>query len=107
MHWIYLIAAILSEIAGTISMKYSEGFTKLLPSALLFIFYGAALTFITIALKKIDLSIAYTIWAGVGTTIIAIIGIFFFNEEVTLLKIVSIIFVIIGVAGLKLSSSSY
>ncbi len=105
MHWLYLFAAILSEVAGTISMKYSYGFSKLLPSVLLFVFYGMALAFITIALRKIDLSIAYTIWAGVGTAIIAIIGIFYFGEQATALKIFSIALVISGVVGLKLSAS--
>lgn len=104
MHWLWLFAAILCEVAGTISMKYAAGFTKLIPSILLFVFYGLALTFVTIALRKIELSTAYTIWAGMGTTLIAIIGICYFGEQATLFKILSIGLVIVGVMGLKMSS---
>ena len=105
MHWLYLIIAIFFETAGTVSMKYSESFSKLWPSILIFVFYGLSMSFVTLALKKIDLSITYAIWAGVGTSIVTIIGIFVFGEQVTLAKLVSIALVIIGVVGLKLSSS--
>lgn len=105
MHWFYLASAIFCELIGTISMKYSDGFSKLIPSVLIFIFYGLAMMFITLALKKIELSIAYTIWAGVGTVLIAVIGISFFGESLTALKVISIILVICGVIGLKITAA--
>jgi len=103
--WIFLILAILFEVAGTTSMKLSEGFSRLIPSILLFVFYAASFVFVTFALEKIDISIAYAIWSGVGTALISIIGIFFFREAVTVLKIVSIILIIIGVVGLNLAGA--
>lgn len=105
MSWLYLTLAILFEVAGTMSMKFSEGFTKLWPSVLVFVCYGIALTLVTVALRKIELSVAYTIWAGVGTTLIALIGIFYFGETATALKVVSIALVIAGVVGLKYTAS--
>ena len=103
-HWLFLTGAILLEVAGTVSMKLSNGFTKITPSILLFIFYLASFVALTFALKKIDVSIAYTIWAGGGTALIAIIGILYFREPVTVSKFVSISFIIFGVIGLSLTS---
>ena len=61
-------------------MKLSEGLTKLVPSILIFVFYGFSFLVFTMALKKIDLSVAYAIWAGTGTALIALIGIAHFKE---------------------------
>ena len=79
-HWLFLAGAILLEVAGTTSMKLSEGYTKLLPSVLLFLCYAASFVALTFALKKIELSVAYTVWAGAGTALIAAIGIVYFRE---------------------------
>ncbi len=103
MHWVYLILAILFEVSGTTNMKLSQGFTRLLPSVLIFVFYSISFTFLTLALKRIDISIAYAIWSGLGTALIAIIGIICFREPVTLVKFISIILIIGGVVGLHLS----
>ena len=100
-HWLFLSGAILLEVAGTVSMKLSEGFTRPIPSVLLFLFYIASFVFLTFALKKIDVSSAYTIWAGARTALIAIIGILYFNEAITVIKFVSIVLIIIGVIGLS------
>lgn len=103
--WIFLILAILFEVAGTTSMKLSEGFSRLIPSILLFVFYAASFVAVTFALEKIDISVAYAVWSGVGTALITIVGILFFRETVTVLKIVSIILIIIGVVGLNLAGA--
>ncbi|WP_432735315.1 DMT family transporter [Maridesulfovibrio sp. FT414] len=102
-YWLVLGLAICLEVAGTISMKFSQGFTRLLPSILLFIFYGASFTALTVALKRIDVGIAYAIWAGLGTALISILGVFFFKEPVSILKAVSVLLIILGVIGLNMS----
>ena len=104
---IALLFAILFEVAGTTSMKLSEGFSKTAPSVALFIFYILSLTALTYALKEIDVSVAYAIWAGVGTGLIAMIGVYYFNEPVTAIKIGSIGLIIIGVVGLNLSGAGH
>ena len=104
-HWFFLAGAILLEVAGTTSMKLSAGFTKLVPSVLLFVFYAASFVALALALKKIEVSVAYAIWAGVGTALIAVIGILYFREAVTALKLISILLVIAGVVGLNLSGA--
>ena len=100
-HWLFLSGAILLEVAGTISMKLSEGFTRPIPSVLIFVFYIISFVALTFAIEKIEVSTAYTIWAGVGTALIAIIGLVCFREPATAIKFISIILIIIGVIGLS------
>ena len=80
--WLYLTGAILLEVAGTSCMKLSEGFTKLIPSVLIFVFYSLSFAGLTIALKKLDVGIAYAVWAGIGTALIAVIGIIYFPYQI-------------------------
>jgi len=100
---LYLAIAITFEIAGTICMKLSNGFSNFIPSVLIFVFYGPSFIFLTFALKKIDVSIVYAIWSGVGTGIITMIGIAYFREPATIIKLTSIGLIIIGVVGLNFS----
>ncbi len=102
MHYFYLFIAIILEVAGTTSMKLSGGFSRLVPSVMIFIFYGLSFAGLTLALKKIDVSVAYAIWAGLGTALITVIGLVYFKEPATLLKIISIGLIVIGVVGLNL-----
>ncbi len=106
MGWIYLLLAILLEVSGTTCMKLSEGFTKTLPSVLLFVFYILSFIAITFSLKTINVSVAYAIWSGVGTASITIIGFLLFKEPVTAVKVISIILIILGVVGLHMSSTN-
>ncbi|WP_341528752.1 multidrug efflux SMR transporter [Nostoc sp. UHCC 0302] len=99
--WIYLLAAIIFEVSGTTCMKLSQGFTKLTPSILIFIFYGLCFTFFTLCLKKLEVSVAYSVWAGLGTVLVAIIGIIWFSESATLTKLMSIALIITGVIGIN------
>jgi len=102
--WIYLILAIVFEVLGTTAMKLSEGFTKTMPSVAMGVFYLLSLTMLTLALKKFDVSVAYAIWSGLGTALITLIGIWYFKEPATMIKVGSIALIIIGVVGLNLSS---
>ncbi len=106
-HWFFLAGAIALEVAGTTSMKLSEGFTKLVPSVLLFVFYAASFVALTFALKKIEVSVAYAVWSGVGTALIAAIGILYFREAATVLKFISILLIILGVVGLNLGGAKH
>jgi small multidrug resistance pump len=102
--WGLLSVAIAFEVVGTTCMKLSHGFTNLLPSVLMFIFYGLAFSCNTFATKTLDLSITYAVWSGVGTAATAFIGIYFFKEPGTALKLVSITLILIGVMGLHSAS---
>jgi small multidrug resistance pump len=103
MSWLYLVAAIVLEVAGTTSMKLSQGFTKMFPALLMFLFYGLSLSALTLALKRIDVSVAYAVWSGLGTALIATVGVLWLKEPLNTLKVVSLMLIIIGVIGLNLS----
>jgi small multidrug resistance pump len=101
LYWLALAGAIVLEIAGTVSMKLSRGFTQALPSALLFVFYASSFALMTVAVKRIDVSVSYAIWSGVGTATIALIGVFWFRESLTWIQVASIALIIAGVIGLR------
>ncbi len=102
MSWVLLISAICMEVCGTTCLKLSEGFTRWVPSVLIFVFYGVSFTLMSFAVRKLDLSLSYAIWSGVGTFLIALIGLFWFKEPFTVLKAISMALVIAGVVGLNL-----
>jgi small multidrug resistance pump len=105
MGWLFLVLAILLEVSATTCMNLSESFTKMLPSVLMFILYGFCFASFTLALEKIDLSIAYAIWCDIGMALIVAIGILWFKEPITALKMLSIGFILIGTVGLSLAES--
>jgi small multidrug resistance pump len=102
MCWLWLALAILAETVGTTYMKLSDGLTKLVPTLLLFVFYGLSFALVTLAIKRIEVSVAYAIWSGAGTALIAMVGVVGFHESVTVLKIASLVLIILGVAGLNI-----
>ncbi len=91
MHWFYLILAILAQVSGATSIKLSKGFTGVGPSVLVFVFYGLMLGSFTLALRRIDVSVAYAIWSGLGMAIVATVGVLWFKEPINALKIVSLV----------------
>jgi small multidrug resistance pump len=102
--WAVLLVAILLEVAGTTSMRLSEGFTRLTPSVLIFVFYAASFALNTLVMRVLGLSVVYGVWSGVGTVLTAMIGIYYFKEPATAIKMVSIGLIVIGVMGLHSAS---
>lgn len=107
MSWVYMLGAIVLEVAGTTSMKLAEGFTRPLPSIGVFAFYSASLAMLTLALKTWDVSVAYAMWSGLGTALIVTIGVIWFGEALTVMRVTCILLIIIGVVGLNMSGSSH
>lgn len=103
MKWLYLILAIIFEVVGTTAMKCANGFVHFKATLLLGIAYFLSLIFLTLALKYWTIGVAYAIWSGLGTALIVLIGIFYFNENLSAVKIVAIGFIILGVIGLHLT----
>jgi small multidrug resistance pump len=104
--WAVLAAAIVLEVAGTTCMRLSEGFTRLTPSVLIFVFYAASFALNTLVIRTLGLSVVYGVWSGVGTVLTALIGFLWFREPATALKLVSIGLIVIGVMGLHASTRS-
>ena len=100
MHWYFLALAILSEVVGNLALKMSNGFSILLPSIIVVVGYSTSFWFLALCLKSLHVGTAYAIWAGVGTAVVSIAGVFLFKEPMTIIKAVSLILVILGVVGL-------
>lgn len=104
MHWILLAAAIAFEISGTTCMKLSGGFSKPLPTTGVFVFYVASIACLTLAVRVIDISVAYAIWSAVGIAVIAAIGVLAFGEQMTTQRLFFLGLIVVGVVGLQLSA---
>jgi len=102
---LFLSIAILAEVAGTVALKYTEGFTRLGPSAIVVVGYGLSFWMLALVLKALPIGLTYAVWAAVGTALIAVIGIFAFDEPATMLKLASLALIIAGVVGLNLAGS--
>jgi small multidrug resistance pump len=102
----YLSAAIATEVVGTVFLRSTDGFTRPGPSILVIVSYILSLWLTALALKGLEISLAYAVWAGVGTAAIAIIGMATMGETVNTLKLASIVLVIGGVVGLNLSGAN-
>ena len=102
MHWMFLFIAGLFEISWAVGLKFSRGFTQIIPSILTIVGMIASFYFLALALKNLPLGTAYAIWTGIGTIGTVIFGIILFKEPVTVMKILCILLIVSGIAGLKL-----
>jgi small multidrug resistance pump len=103
MVWAYLIAAIATEVAGTVALKFADGFTRPVASAIVVLGYGLSFVFLALTLRELSLGLTYAIWAGIGTAAIATIGMVALGEPVNALRIGSIALIVAGVIGLNLA----
>jgi quaternary ammonium compound-resistance protein SugE len=104
--WLLLIAAGLLEVVWAIGLKYTEGFSRLVPSAITIAAMIASVWLLALALKSIPVGTGYAVWTGIGAVGTAILGIILFNEAATLARIACIGLIVAGIFGLKLVSSS-
>ena len=104
MDWAYLLVAGAFEIAWATSLKYTDGFTRLWPSVGTVATMSVSMVCLALALRTIPIGTAYAIWTGIGAVGTAIIGIALFNEPRDLDRLFFIFVIIVGIAGLKLSS---
>lgn len=107
MEWIFLILAILTEVAGTTLLKLSDGMKNLVPTIASLILYLVSLGLLGLSLNKLDVSVAYAIWSGLGTALIVGIGIFFLGEAVTWQKLLFIGLIVVGAVGLNLTGEGH
>lgn len=101
--WLYLCVAIVLEVVGTSAMKLSEGLTRIGPTAVMALCYTGAFAALAVAIQRIEVGVAYAVWAGLGTALIAVIGTVWFGEPLTGFKALCIALIIAGVVGLELS----
>ena len=102
---ILLTIAILAEVAGTVALKYANGFTNLGPSALVVAGYGLSFWMLALVLRDLPIGLTYAVWAAVGTALIAAIGVVAFGEPATTMKLLSLALIIVGTIGLNVAGS--
>ena len=103
--WLYLGLAAAFEVTFAMSMKYAEGFTRPLPTAITVVAVIGGIAFLTLAMRTLPVSIAYPIWTDVGTLGTVALGHAMLGEALTPLKVVSALLIVAGVAGLKVASA--
>ena len=104
MNWIYLITAGILEIGWAIGLRYTEGWSKFLPSVLTLAMMIASFYFLSLALRTLPIGTAYAVWTGIGIVGASILGMFVFKEPLEFVRIFCILLIIGGIAGLKLTS---
>ena len=102
MAWLWLTLAGLLEIVWAIGLKYTDGFTRLLPSVVTGAAMIASVWFLALAVRTIPIGTGYAVWTGIGAVGVAILGMILFGEPKTLLRIGSILLIVAGIVGLKL-----
>jgi quaternary ammonium compound-resistance protein SugE len=106
MSWLILFLAGLFEVIWAVGLKYTEGFTKLTPTLVTLAAMGVSFYLLSIALRTLPLGAAYAVWVGIGALGTAIAGIILFHETVTPFKLISLLLVVAGIVGLKLSNAA-
>lgn len=104
MKWLILIVAGLLEMAWALGLKYSQGFTKPIPSIFTILGMIASFYFLSLALKSLPLGTAYAIWTGIGTVGTVTLGIILFKEPIDITRLICIGFIVVGIVGLKVVS---
>jgi quaternary ammonium compound-resistance protein SugE len=104
--WLLLFSAGLVEIIFALSLKYNQGFTRLVPSVITLASGGASLYLLMTAIKFLPVGTAYAVWTGMGAVGVAILGIVLFKESAELYRLLSIFLVIVGIIGLKLTDAN-
>ena len=105
MAWIVLGISVISEVAGTIALRQSAGFTRIGPALLAGLFYIAAVWLMAIALRQLEMGVTYAVWAASGTAITALVGIAVFQEQASLQKLAGIAIILVGVLVLSIEST--
>jgi quaternary ammonium compound-resistance protein SugE len=104
MAWVYLLIAGVLEVQWAVTMKYTEGFSKLWPSVICVLGMAASVYFLALAQKTLPLGTSYAIWTGIGAVGATICGIILFNEPRDIARILCILLIVAGILGLKFTS---
>ncbi len=105
MNWIVLFCAGLFEVAWVIGLKYSQGFTRFWPSLITVVTMLVSIGLLGLSMKALPVGTAYAVWVGVGALGTAVLGIILFGEALNLVRVLSLFLILLGIIGLKLSSS--
>lgn len=105
MAWIWLLLSGLVEIVWSVSLKFADGFTKLWPTVVVILSGLVSMALLSLALRGIPMGTAYAVWAGIGAVGVAVTGMILFGESREVLRLLSIVAIIVGIVGLKLTAT--
>jgi quaternary ammonium compound-resistance protein SugE len=105
MTWVILFLAGLCEVVWAVGLKYTDGFTRILPSAITIVGMVASVWLLAIAMRTLPLGTAYAVWVGIGTIGAFVAGIVLFGEGMGWLRLASVALIVVGLVGLKLSAA--
>ena len=104
--WLILLCAVVCEVVGTSAIKYSEGFTKVIPSIVVFVAFGMAFYILSISLKVIPIGMVYAVWSGLGIVLISIIGNFVFSKRLDAPAFIGMSFILADVVIMQVFSKA-
>ena len=107
MAWLFVVIAGVLETGFAVALKYSDGFSRWVPTALFLLFAAGSFTLLSTGLRSLPVGPAYAVWTGIGAAGTAVFGMIFLGESTAVLKLVSLGLVIAGVVGLQLTSSAH
>lgn len=102
--WLLVAASVVAEVVGTVALKYSDGFSKVLPSGAAATCYAIAIWLMAVAMRHLDMGITYAVWAASGTAATALVGIALFGEQLGTVKTLGLVCVVGGVVMLNVGS---
>ena len=102
MSWFYLLLAAVFEVTWAVAMKYSNGFTVLWPSLITAVTYILSAVFLSFSLKDLNLGTAYAMWTGFGIVGTSVLGVFLFQEQLSVPQVLCVVLIVVGVVGLRL-----
>lgn len=106
MAWVYLFVAGIFEIGFAMGLKYSEGFSRPLPTVLMVVAGAISFYLLSVAMKSLPVGTAYAVWTGIGAAGTVVLGILFLKESTDLFRMLSILLILVGVVGLRISSTA-
>jgi small multidrug resistance pump len=106
MNYVYLFAAIVSEVIATSALKAAEGFSRFWPSVIVIVGYGLAFYCLSLTMRTIPIGIAYAIWSGVGIVLIALVGLLFYRQPLDAPALIGMAFILAGVLIINVFSKT-
>jgi small multidrug resistance pump len=102
--WLLLAASVAAEVAGTIALRFADGFTRPGPSVAVGLCYAGAIWLMAMAVKHLEVGLTYAVWAGSGTALTALLGVLWFGESSSPLRVAGLACIVVGVIVLNLSA---
>lgn len=102
--WSLIAASVAAEVAGTMALRYADGFTRLMPSVAVCALYGVAIWLMSIAVRQLEVGLTYAVWAGSGTALTALLGIVWFDESAHAARLLGLALIVLGVVIINLGA---